>query len=95
MCSYQILYAMVHMDIVYIISETIFTGRPDEGTEPPGTSEKSEEAGAVLLKQSKEETNSRNDRQQVELTLPSSGRCCNLCIFYYKVSFRLGILHLK
>ena len=53
--------------------------RPDEATELPGTSEKLE-AGAVLQKQSQKETKSSDDCQQVELTLPSPGHDCNLCI---------------
>ena len=68
---------------------TIFTVRPDEATEPPGTSEKSE-AGAVLLrKQSQKETKSSDDRQQAELTLPSPGHNCDLCSISYKVYWAL------
>ena len=63
---------MVRMDIVYSISVSIFTGRPDEATEPPETSEKLG-AGAV----SQKKTNSRDDYQQAELTLPFPGH-------YYK-----------
>ena len=76
---------MVHMSVLYCY---YFTVRPDEATEPVGTSEKSE-AGAVLQKQSQKETKSSDDRQQVELTPPSPGHNCNLCISY-KVSLCIG-----
>ena len=63
---------------------TIFAVRPDEATEPPGASEKSE-AGAVLQKQSQKETKSSDDCQQAELTLPSQVICIS-----YKVSLCIG-----
>ena len=71
MCSFPFTYMILFL-------YTIFAVRPDEATEPVGTSEKLE-AGALLQKQSQKETKSSDDRQQAELTLPSPGHNCNLC----------------
>ena len=71
---------MVHMDIISVIY--YLTVRPDEATKLPATSEKLETRAVLLQKQSLKETKNSDDRQQAELTLPSPGHNCNLCISY-------------
>ena len=89
-CSCQILclcfnYGTYKILCICIIS--VLTGSPDEATEPP----EKLEAGTILLqKQSQEETNSSDDRQQAELNLPSQGHNYNICISY-KVSLCVDV----
>ena len=55
--------------------------RPEEATEPPGTSEKPDLEALLPQKQAQVDTNSKDDHQQAKLSLPSPGlNCdCDLC----------------